>query len=329
MFKVNAGSPTVSTKLQELMIDSMTPNLVASDPARPFLKWVGGKSQLIKELDTHLPERLKEGKHKTYIEPFIGGGALFFHVARNYQIERFILADTNRDLILAYKTIQGKVGRLIAILHDLQTKFLKLDQQKREAFYYKVRAKFNSEKADFSLDANHWLRRTSQLIFLNKTCFNGLYRVNSDGLFNASFGKYANPKICDPDNLIEVSFVLRKALILNCDFEETLKLIDEDSFVYIDPPYRPLSQTANFTSYSPDTFTAHDQERLAQFCRNVNDAGAQVLISSADPSNVDPDDRYFEENYSDFRILKTQANRMINCRADRRGKINELLIMNY
>lgn len=177
--------------------------------------------------------------------------------------------------------------------------------------------------------SDDWIERTTQLIFLNKTCFNGLFRVNSHGEFNVAFGKYDNPKISDPDNLIQVAQTLKAAEILLADFEQVIELVQKDSFVYLDPPYRPLTETANFTGYSPNTFTALDQERLAQLCQKIDDRGAKVLLSNSDPANVDPDDRFFEHTYPGFRIVTTAANRMVNCRADRRGKISELFIMNY
>jgi DNA adenine methylase len=299
--------------------------------ARPFVKWVGGKTQLIPQLDSVLPKRIKSGTIKTYIEPFVGGGALFFHIAQTYHIERFILADNNIDLILAYWTIRERVGQVITALHDLQTKYINLPEPKREEQYYNVRKLFNETKShiDPAVFSQSWVERTVQLIFLNKTCFNGLFRVNSAGQFNVAFGKYDNPKICDADNLVQVSNILRRAQIMLCDFQGILSFVDENSFVYIDPPYRPISTTANFTAYSASTFTALDQQRLANFCAAVSESGANQLISNSDPANHDPEDRFFEHNYPGFRIVRTSANRMINCKADKRGKINELMILNY
>ncbi len=299
--------------------------------ARPFVKWVGGKTQLISQLDANFPEALKSGKVTTYIEPFVGGGAIFFHIAQNYHVKRCILADTNADLILAYWTIRERVGQLITTLYSLQGDYTKLSERRREEYYYEVRTEFNAGKNEIDLTkfSTDWITRTAQLIFLNKTCFNGLFRVNSAGLFNVSFGKYENPKICDPENLIQAAQVLRGAEILLCDFQDVLDVVDSASFAYIDPPYRPLTDTANFTSYSANTFTALDQQRLAKFCCQVNQRGAKVLISNSDPSNIDPRDSFFEQTYPGFRISQTEANRMINCRADRRGKIRELLITNY
>lgn len=302
-----------------------------ASPARPFVKWVGGKTQLINQLDSNFPTELRLGKVSTYIEPFVGGGAVFFHVAQNYPILRFILADTNSDLIIAFWTIRERVGQLITVLHDLQTDYLKLTEQKREKFYYSVRTQFNAAKSSVDVNSfsDSWIQRTSQLIFLNKTCFNGLFRVNSSGQFNVAFGKYDNPKICDPDNLVQVAHQFRRAEVYLCDFQQLLQFVEPTSFVYIDPPYRPLTETANFTGYSANTFTALDQQRLARFCHDIDAIGAHLLISNSDPSNVDPEDNFFQQTYPTFKFVQTAANRMINCHADKRGKINELLIMNY
>lgn len=304
---------------------------VGEPMARPFVKWVGGKGQLISQLDAKLPEEVRTGTVTSYIEPFVGGGAFFFHIAHNYPIKRFVLADNNPDLILAYWTIRERVGPLITSLHDLHHRYLRLSEQRRQEFYYRLRNEFNGQKSKIDLTqfSDAWIERTTQLIFLNKTCFNGLFRVNSQGLFNVAFGRYDNPRISDPDNLIQVSKTLRSAEILLADFEQVLEFVQPNSFVYLDPPYRPLTETANFTGYSPNTFTAIDQHRLAMICRRIDERGAKVLLSNSDPANIDPEDKFFEETYPGFRIVTATANRMVNCRADRRGKVSELFIMNY
>lgn len=303
----------------------------SEQPARPFVKWVGGKGQLLSQIDANLPAQLRDGELTTYVEPFVGGGALFFHVAQHYPVAKFVLADNNADLILAYWTIRARVGQLITFLHDLQNKYTRLSEEKRQDYYYKMRDYFNEQKASINLRkySESWVERTAQFIFLNKTCFNGLFRVNSSGLFNVAFGRYENPKISDPDNLVLVSRILQRAEILLGDFEDVLHYTPSDAFVYLDPPYRPLSETANFTAYSASTFTQLDQQRLANFCQTVDSKGAKLLISNSDPSNIDPKDNFFADTYPKFRIERAEANRMVNCKADRRGKISELLIMNY
>lgn len=299
---------------------------VLKTSARPFLKWVGGKGQLLARLDAAFPMQLKRGEVDTYIEPFVGGGAVLFHIMQRYPVSRVVISDTNPDLIATYRTIQKKPKQLASILLDLETKYLRLSEPRRSDFYYTVRGEFNSTR---NIKGSISLERAAQMIFLNKTCFNGLFRVNSSGAFNASFGKYVSPKICDQENLQRVSAVLRNVEILLGDFAQVADFAEANSFVYLDPPYRPLTETANFTGYSAETFTQLDQQRLAKFCKLLSNAGANVLMSNSDPSNVSDDDYFFEIMYPDFRIEKTVAIRAVNCKAERRGKISELMLMNY
>lgn len=300
--------------------------------AKPFLKWVGGKTQLIEQLDSNVPPELRDGQISRYIEPFVGGGSFFFHIAQKYSLKDLIISDSNQDLILAYWTIKDRVDVLVNELQDIQQRYLSLsDESKREEYYYKTRTLFNKQKSDLNLQtySEDWVKRTAQLIFLNKTCFNGLFRVNASGLFNVAFGKYTNPKICDPNNLEAVSKILETTQILLGDFSCVLEHVDADSFVYLDPPYRPISSTSNFTGYSPGTFTPEDQERLAKFCQHADDLGAKLMISNSDPNNIVSEDTYFEDLYPGYQIKRAMANRMVNCKADKRGKISELIIMNY
>ena len=286
--------------------------------AKPFLKWAGGKGQLIEEIDARLPKReIQAGEIDTYVEPFVGGGAVFFHVAQNYHdIERFYLFDVNEDLVNCYNAVKENVGTLIDQLNALQRKFLRKDQSQRKEFYYRMRDDFNSD------------RDPAKLIFLNKTCYNGLYRVNRKGEFNVPFGGYEKPAICDAKNLRIVSEVLQKADIICGDFEESATYINDKTFVYFDPPYRPLSRTASFTSYAKEDFDERSQIRLAEFCRRVDGKGAKFLLSNSDPKNEDPSDRFFEDHYEGFTIERVKAVRAINCKGSCRGEINEVLITN-
>jgi DNA adenine methylase len=209
------------------------------------------------------------------------------------------------------------VDSLIKELKQLENTFLPLDKSDRKDFYYRIRDKFNSD------------RHTAKLIFLNRTCYNGLYRVNRKDEFNVPFGDYKNPKICDAENLKSVSQVLKKAEIICNDFEKSDKYINDKNFVYFDPPYRPLSPTASFTSYSKDDFNEAEQIRLARFCRHIDGKGAKFLLSNSDPKNEDPKDHFFEDHYKGFNIKQVKAIRAINCKASGRGQINELLITNY
>lgn len=303
----------------------------AAQSARPFLKWVGGKGQLLNRIDEQLPPKLKVGYVETYIEPFVGGGAVFFHIAQRYKVSNFIISDTNRDLINAYRTIQKKPRQLANLLREIESGYLRLSESGRSKFYYRTREQFNDARhvADSEMRAADRLERAAQLIFLNKTCFNGLFRVNSSGGFNVAFGRYDNPTICDFDNLLRVNEVLTGVEILLGDFQGLQVKGDESSFAYLDPPYRPLTETANFTGYSAETFTQLDQQRLAKFCKELTNQNCLVLMSNSDPGNVDESDKFFQRMYPGFRINKTTASRAINCKADRRGKISELFLMNY
>ena len=286
--------------------------------AKPFLKWAGGKGQLLIEIERRLPQGLKTGEIDTYVEPFVGGGAVFFHLAQRYEnIKHFYLFDINNDLVNCYNAIKNDVDSLIDELRQIECEFLPLKISARKDFYYRIRDEFNSN------------RHAAKLIFLNKTCYNGLYRVNRKDGFNVPFGDYKNPKICDAENLENVSQVLQKAEIICADFEKSDKYIDDKTFVYFDPPYRPLSPTASFTSYSKDNFDEGEQIRLAQFCKHIHNKGAMFLLSNSDPKNEDPNDHFFEDHYKSFTIKRVKANRAINCKASGRGQINELLIINY
>jgi len=285
--------------------------------AKPFLKWAGGKTQLLGEIEQRLPYGLSTGEIDTYVEPFVGGGAVFFHIAQNYNdIKRFYLIDINRDLINCYNEVKTNVDALIDELRSIETAFLR-KRSGRKDFYYEIRDQFNAD------------RSPAKLIFLNKTCYNGLYRVNRKGEFNVPFGDYKNPTICDEENLRGVSTLLQKAKIICGDFTDSEKYIDNRTFVYFDPPYRPLSATASFTSYSKDSFSEQDQVKLAKFCRQIHSRKAKFLLSNSDPKNEDPTDHFFKDHYKGFKIDTVKAIRVINCQSSGRGQINELLITNY
>jgi len=288
--------------------------------AKPFLKWAGGKGQLLAEIEGRLPQGLKTGDIDTYVEPFVGGGAVFFYMAQRYEgIKHFYLLDINEDLVNCYNAVKSDVKSLVFELEKLENEFFLLAKSARKDYYYRIREEFNDD------------RSPAKLIFLNKTCYNGLYRVNRKGEFNVPFGYYKNPTICDAENLENASQVLQKAEIICADFEISDKFIDDKTFVYFDPPYRPLSPTASFTSYSKDNFYEAEQIRLARFCRHIHGKGAKFILSNSDPKNEDPKDRFFEEHYEKFGfdIDRVKANRAINCKASGRGQINELLITNF
>ena len=286
--------------------------------AKPFLKWAGGKTQLLTEIDRRLPSELCDGQIDTYVEPFVGGGAVFFRIAQRFElIRRFYLFDINQDLVNCYNAIKNEVEEIIEQIRTLEENFLRRKESEREKFYYRMREEFNHD------------RDSAKLIFLNKTCYNGLYRVNKKGDFNVPFGYYKKPTICDAKNLTNVSELLQKADIICGDFEESESYIDEKTFVYFDPPYRPLSRTASFTSYAKEDFDEEAQFRLAKYCRRIDEKGTKFLLSNSDPKNEDPNEHFFENEYTGFRIETVKASRAINCKASGRGRINELLITNY
>ncbi|MEA5598137.1 DNA adenine methylase [Rivularia sp. UHCC 0363] len=313
------------------MVSSLPQLFSFSVAPKPFLKWAGGKTQLIKQISQFLPERLNNGSIKKYVEPFIGGGAIFFWLASNYSIKELFLSDVNADLILAYKTIQLNVDDLIKLLLDIENKYLSLNQDQRSEYFYQTREDFNNRRyhINFAKYSSEWVERTAQIIFLNKTCFNGLFRVNSKGDFNVPVGRYKKPSLCNPENLKSVAKILQRTEIVQGDFSKCESFIDHNTFVYFDPPYRPISNTSNFTSYSDQTFDDSEQLRLCTFIKKLHQKGGLLLLSNSDPKNHNIEDDYFEKLYVDYRIERVKASRNINSNSAKRNSINELLIMNY
>lgn len=290
---------------------------------KPFVKWVGGKSQLIEQIEKMLPTDGKKVLTK-YAEPMVGGGALFFSLLSKYDFEELYISDINAELINAYQAVKNDVDNLIAKLNEMQMLFLPMDENGRKYFYYTVRERFNST----TLTEETAMEKAAQFIFLNKTCFNGLYRVNRKGQFNVPMGAYKNPTICDEENLRNIHEALQNVTIVCGDYSLSKSFIDQDTFVYLDPPYRPISETSAFTSYNSDVFDDDEQIRLARFIDEINASGAKIVLSNSDPKNVNPDDTFFDELYKAYQIKRVSATRMINSKSDSRGKINELLICN-
>lgn len=293
--------------------------------AKPFLKWAGGKGQLIGQLSEHFPDRIG-GEPFTYIEPFVGGGAMLFYMLQHFSnIKKAIINDVNEDLILTYRIIKDDVEALITKLNRLEKEYLAItDQVGRSQLFYGIRERYNQHKGNS-------IERASQLIFLNKTCFNGLYRVNKRGLFNVPFGKYANPTICNAEVLRADSRLLQSAHVEIChgDYAQTLQYVEGLTFVYLDPPYRPLDATSSFTAYAKGDFNDDDQRALAGFCHQLSDAGCYWMESNADCSAKNPEDTFFENLYADYRIERVFASRFINANPSKRGKLTELIIKNY
>lgn len=299
--------------------------------AKPFLKWAGGKRQLLQKFRELYPQKLLEKKVKNYYEPFLGSGAVYFDIAQNFAIEKAWLYDTNPELIITYQVLQQEAAKLIDFLYRYEKTYLKLTGTQRAAYFYNQRANYNLQRFNIDYDnySATWIARAAQLIFLNRTCFNGLYRVNAKGEFNTPAGKYDNPTICDEYNLLTVSKVLENATIKRCDFKQVKRDLKKNSFVYFDPPYRPISKTAGFKAYSKDDFTDKEQASLAALFKHIHSTGEYVMLSNSDPKNINPGDNFFDELYKEFFILRVPARRMINSDASKRGNINEIVVTNY
>ena len=299
--------------------------------ARPFMKWAGGKTQLLNEFSKRLPGDLKKGKITRYVEPFIGGGAFFFYLNQRFSFEQCYICDVNDELILAYRVIKRATKKLMAELETLESDYLSKNDEERESFFYEVRDAFNQKlpEINFKNYSSEWIERTAQIIFLNRTCYNGLFRVNRKGEFNVPFGRYKNPEILNEDNLKDVATLLKTTQILLGDFTQCRKFVDNHTFVYFDPPYRPLNETSSFTSYSKGGFYDKDQIRLFEFFKELDEKGAKVMLSNSDPKNENPDDSFFDDLFSEYYIERVPAKRMINCNGARRGDISELIITNY
>ena len=292
---------------------------------RPFLKWAGGKGQLLSEIEKYYP--FADGTVTKYAEPFVGGGAVLFDILSRYDLEAVYISDINAELINTYRVIKTDVENLIAILLIMQNQFLSLDTEKRKAYYLEKRSRFNELKGNGGI--GFAIEKAALMIFLNKTCFNGLYRVNRKGFFNVPMGAYKNPLICDEKNLRAVSEKLQNVEIVCGDYRKSANFIDEKTFVYFDPPYRPLTQTAGFTAYTENLFSDESQKELADFVTQMNWRRAKIVVSNSDPQNVDEGDEFFDTLYSAHHIRRVNATRMINCNSDARGKIKELLISNF
>lgn len=289
--------------------------------AKPFIKWVGGKSQLLDEIREKYPSKIEK-----YCEPFVGGGAVLFDILSKFKPNEVLINDINRELINTYIQIKNNCTGMIEQLSALQNNYKNHSVEENKDFYYQKRQRFNELKVNGNGFEN--LEKAVLFLFLNKTCFNGLYRVNSKGLFNVPFNNAKNPLLCDEENLKTCSKLLKNVEMRVGDYKECKSFIDDKTFVYIDPPYRPLTQTAAFTSYSENGFTDKEQIELGIFITEISNKGALVLASNSDPKNADETDNFFDDLYSDFEIERIPASRMINSNAKKRGAISELLINN-
>ena len=293
---------------------------------KPFVKWAGGKGSLLNQLNNYYPLELKNGKIECYIEPFVGGGAVLIDILQNYDVKEAYAFDINIDLINSYNVIKKNVEELITNLKLLEKEYLNLEKDDRKKYFYNIRKQYNSyriTKDEMSL------QKAIEFIFLNRTCFNGLYRVNKNGDFNVPMGNYKNPTICDEENLRALSELIKNVNFEYGDYKASQKYIKKNTFVYFDPPYRPLNITSGFTSYTKEDFDDENQKELALYYKELNNNNVKVMLSNSNPKNTNKEDCFFENIYKGFNINEVYAKRMINANSNGRGEISELLITNY
>ncbi|MCD7775360.1 MAG: DNA adenine methylase [Clostridiales bacterium] len=321
------GNMWIIPTTAEKPIDARITRYLQSDGKKfkPFLKWAGGKGQLLAEIEKYYP--FEDRKIFKYAEPFVGGGAVLFDILSKYDLEEVYIGDINAELINAYRIIRDDIDEIVAMLMVMQSEFVPMDTEHRKVYYMAKRERFNELKLNSNNKRN--TEKAALMIFLNKTCFNGLYRVNKKGLFNVPMGSYKNPMICDEKNLRAVSEKLQNVKIVCGDYRESAGFIDKNTFVYFDPPYRPITDTASFTAYTENLFNDEEQIELAKFVDDMHKKGAKIVISNSDPKNSNTGDDFFDNIYSSLTIKRVEAARMINCNSDARGKIKELLISNF
>lgn len=292
--------------------------------AKPFIKWVGGKSQLIEQLEALLPADFAKRENVTYIEPFVGGGAMLFYMLQTYpNIKSAVINDINPNLTLCYQVVRDNPTDLIKSLNAIQSEYYALQSEDaRKSFFIQQRNRFNTN----SLNP---IENSTLFFFLNRTCFNGLYRVNKAGKFNVPFGKYTTPTICDSATIYADSKLLQNVEILTGDFEQTFIKIKGNTFFYFDPPYRPLSNTSSFNNYTKEDFNDDAQIRLKKFCDRLNENGIDFMLSNSDCLSQNGTDRFFDDLFFEYKIKRVWASRNINAIASKRGKLTEIVVNNY
>lgn len=287
---------------------------------KPFIKWAGGKSQLLDAIRAKYPTKIER-----YCEPFVGGGAVLLDVLANFQPKEVLINDINPELTNTYTQVRDNTEKVISLLSDMQSTFWEMDNDERKEYYYSKRDRFN----ELIKQASSTEEKAALFIFINKTCFNGLYRVNAKGLYNVPMGAYKKPPICDAENIRLISELLKHVDIQCGDYNNCEFFIDSNTFVYIDPPYRPLSETSSFTSYAKTDFGDEQQIQLGHFIEHISQKGAKVVASNSDPKNTNENDNFFDDVYKMFTINRVAATRMINSNSKGRGSISELLISNF
>lgn len=287
--------------------------------AKPFVKWVGGKTQLIDQLEALLPADFDQWENVTYVEPFVGGGAMLFYMLQTHSnIKSAIINDINPDLTTCYKVVRDFPQELVESLKEIQKEYYSLlSEESRKNYYLKMRDEFNTKQLNP-------IRNTTLFFFLNRTCFNGLYRVNKSGLFNVPFGRYETPTICDANTIFADSELLKNVKILTGDYQQTLAYAEGKTLFYFDPPYRPLNNTSSFNDYTKEAFNDLAQRRLKEFCDQVEAAGHKFMLS-----NSDCKDMFFDDLYLPYIIDRVWAARSVNANASKRGKLTEILVHNY
>ena len=268
-----------------------------------FVKWAGGKKQLLEQFKQFFPKKIER-----YFDPFVGGGAIAFYLLKTHpEIKRIYLSDINEELIITYNAIKNDIEELISLLKEYKSKHNK-------EFYYQIRAEDVKKLSKVQIAA--------RFIYLNKTCFNGLYRVNSKGGFNVPMGSYKNPAVCSEDELREISKLLQKDDVAVKQFYDSVKEAKSGDFVYFDPPYYPLNEKSSFTTYTKDNFLEKEQEHLAKTFKELDKKGCKVMLSNSDTD-------FIKSLYKEYTINLVSARRMINCDATKRGIINEVVVTNY
>ena len=278
------GNMWIIPTTAEKPVDARSVRYSKSDnkKVKPFLKWAGGKGQLLSEIEKYYP--FADGKITKYAEPFVGGGAVLFDILSKYDLEDVYISDINAELINTYRIIRDDIDELVALLSVMQNEFVTMDTEHRKNYYMAKRERFNDLKVNSNESVN--IEKAALMIFLNKTCFNGLYRVNKKGLFNVPMGSYRNPMICDEENLRAVSEKLQNVKIVYGDYRESADFIDSDTFVYFDPPYRPITDTASFTAYTENLFNDEEQIELARFVDDMHRKGAKIVVCISEKQGV-------------------------------------------
>ncbi|WP_434353108.1 DNA adenine methylase [Psychrobacter sp. HD31] len=300
--------------------------------AKPLIKWVGGKTQLLPQITAKLPKFVQNGEPYIYVEPFVGGGSVALHLldiqTNPNPPKKAIINDINSDLVNLYEVIKNKPSPLLDELKSIQSDYDKLlDKESKKPYFYEKRALFNTRKSSN-------IEQASLFVFLNRAGFNGLYRVNNKNEFNVPIGSYKRPIFVFEELIYQVSELLQNVIILNDDYQHTLKEVQKLNtdnlpvLFYFDPPYKPISETASFTAYATNDFNDSHQVELANFCKKIDALGYHWIASNSDPKNTDVNNHFFDELYQGFEIKRVKAARSINSNSAKRGQISEVLMRN-